>query len=86
MEHFLQKFVIAGSVYFLSYPLVFVITALFVPYMRYKVMMLGSFFMRFGSYLWMARLFMTRGEYYEVSTLKSSFLPGGVIPGLTKEE
>lgn len=86
LVYFLHKFLIAGVIYFLSYPLVFVITGLFPPYMRYKVMMLGSFLMRFGSYLWMTRLFMTKGEYYEVSTLKSSFLPGGVIPGLTKEE
>jgi hypothetical protein len=49
-------------------------------------MHVGSFLMRFGSYIWMARLFLKRSEYYEVSTLKSSFLPGGVIPGLTKEE
>jgi hypothetical protein len=86
MVHFLHTFLIAGIIYFLSYPLVFVITSLFVPYMRYKVMHIGSFLMRFGSYIWMARLFLKKGEYYEVSTLKSSFLPGGVIPGLTKEE
>lgn len=86
MTHFLRKFFIAGTLFFLSYPVVFVITALFPPYMRYKVMYLGSFLLRFGSYLWMARLFLTKGEYYEVSTLKSSFLPGGLIPGLTKEE
>jgi hypothetical protein len=86
MVHFLHTFLVAGVIYFLSYPLVFVITAIFVPYMRYKVMHVGSFFMRFGSYVWMVRLFLKRGEYYEVSTLKSSFLPGGVIPGLTKEE
>jgi hypothetical protein len=86
MVHFLHTFLIAGVIYFLSYPLVFIITSLFVPYMRYKVMHVGSFLMRFGSYIWMARLFLKRGEYYEVSTLKSSFLPGGVIPGITKEE
>jgi hypothetical protein len=86
MVHFLHTFLIAGIIYFLSYPLVFIITSLFVPYMRYKVMHVGSFLMRFGSYIWMARLFLKRGEYYEVSTLKSSFLPGGVIPGITKEE
>ena len=86
MVQFLHTFLIAGIIYFLSYPLVFIVTALFVPYMRYKVMHIGSFLMRFGSYIWMARLFLKRGEYYEVSTLKSSFLPGGVIPGMTKEE
>lgn len=86
MVHFLQTFLVAGVVYFLSYPLVFVVTALFVPYMRYKVMHIGSFLMRFGSYIWMARLFLSRGEYYEVSTLKASFLPGGVVAGFTKEE
>jgi hypothetical protein len=86
MVQFLHSFLIAGIIYFLSYPLVFVITALFVPYMRYKVMHIGSFIMRFGSYIWMARLFLKRGQYYEVSTLKASFLPGGAIPGFTKEE
>ena len=88
MSHFLGKFIVAGVVFFLSYPLIFVITAMFPPYMRYKVMYLGSFCMRFGSYLWMVRLFFSKnGEYYEVSTLKSSFLPGGgTIGGLTKEE
>jgi hypothetical protein len=86
MIDFLQKFLIAGIVYFLSYPLVFVITGLFVPYFRYKVMTIGSFLMRFGSYLWMTKLFLSRGDYFQVSTLKNSFLPGGLIPGITKEE
>lgn len=86
LKHFLQKFLIAGVIYFLSYPLVFIITGLFVPYVRYKIMMAGSFIMRFCSYLWMLKLFLMRGDYFEVSTLKSSFLPGGVVPGMTKEE
>ena len=86
LVNFLQKFLIAGVFYFLSYPLVFIITGLFAPYRRYNVMMIGNFIMKLGSYLWMARLFLTRGEYFEVSTLKSSFLPGGLMTGITKEE
>lgn len=86
MVCFLQKFLIAGVIFFLSYPLVFVVTGLFAPYVRHKVMAIGSFLMRFGSYLWMTNLFLTRGDYFQVSTLKNSFLPGGLIPGVTKEE
>ena len=86
LKNFLRKFMLAGSIYFLSYPLVFLITGLVVPYWRYKIMLAGSFVMRFCSYLWMLKLFLMRGDYFEVSTLKSSFLPGGVVPGMTKEE
>jgi hypothetical protein len=86
LGNFLAKFLAAGVAYFLSYPVTFIITALFPAYMRYKVMMIGNFIMKLGSYMWMARLFLTRGEYFEVSTLKSSFLPGGLMTGVTKEE
>ena len=86
LKNFLQTFLLAGSVYFLSYPLVFLITGLFVPYWRYKIMLGGAFIMRFCSYIWMLRLFLMKGDYFEVSTLKSSFLPGGVVAGMTKEE
>jgi hypothetical protein len=86
LKTFLSQFRLAGTVYFLAYPAIFVMTKLFAPYLQHGVMSVGLMFMQLGSNVWLASLFLTRGEYFKVSTLSSSDLPGGTKVGLIKEE
>merc|ERR1712151_1171516 len=86
LRSFLQQFRLAGTIYFLAYPTIFMITKCFAPYLQHIVMSLGLMVMQLGSNIWLATLFLTRGEYFKVSTLSCSDLPGGTKVGLIKEE
>eukprot|EP00933_Yihiella_yeosuensis_P064501 TRINITY_DN67890_c0_g1_i1.p1 TRINITY_DN67890_c0_g1~~TRINITY_DN67890_c0_g1_i1.p1 ORF type:complete len:218 (-),score=22.74 TRINITY_DN67890_c0_g1_i1:315-968(-) len=86
LRNFLSQYRIAGSVYFLAYPTIFLVTKLFAPYLQHGVMSIGLMVMQGCSNLWLATLFLTRGEYFKVSTLSASDLPGGCKVGLVKEE
>eukprot|EP00392_Amoebophrya_sp_AT5.2_P012004 g12098.t1 len=56
----------------------YVIAGLFAAYLRHKVMVVGGFLTFAVSVRWLENLFLNkRGEFYQVSTLGSSFLPGG---------
>lgn len=76
LQHFLQKFHIAGSMYFLSYPVIFLVTQIFAPYLRHPVMQIGLVVAQTAAAFWLSDLFLSRGAFYEVSTLRSSLLPG----------
>eukprot|EP00429_Kryptoperidinium_foliaceum_P069453 CAMPEP_0176068552 /NCGR_PEP_ID=MMETSP0120_2-20121206/34221_1 /TAXON_ID=160619 /ORGANISM="Kryptoperidinium foliaceum, Strain CCMP 1326" /LENGTH=362 /DNA_ID=CAMNT_0017402175 /DNA_START=255 /DNA_END=1343 /DNA_ORIENTATION=- len=86
LRQFLSQFRVAGSIYFLSYPFIFLATKCFAPYWQHTVMSVGLMVMQTGSNLWLGSLFLTRGEYFRVSTLSSSELPGGTKFGIVKEE
>jgi len=86
LRSFLGHFFAAGSVYFLAYPLIFLLTKMFAPYLQHTVLQIGLMVMQASSNVWLATLFLTRGEYFRVSTLSDSELPGGVKIGMTKEE
>lgn len=86
IRDFYRRFRAAGSIYFLSFPAIFVFTKCFAPYVQHGVMAVGCMTMQMGSNLWLANLFLTRGEYFNVSTLSSSALPGGTKCGIVKEE
>lgn len=86
VRHFLQQFRAAGSIYFLAYPGIFLVTKCFAPYLQHSVMSIGLMIMQAGSNVWLAVLFLTRGEYFKVSTLSASDLPGGIKVGMVKEE
>jgi len=86
LQTFLRQFCIAGSMYFLAYPAVFLITQCFAPYWQHGVMSVGLTAMQAASSFWLSRLFLTRGEYFRVSTLSASELPGGCKIGMVKEE
>eukprot|EP00747_Dinoflagellata_sp_TGD_P090753 gnl/TRDRNA2_/TRDRNA2_164812_c0_seq1.p1 gnl/TRDRNA2_/TRDRNA2_164812_c0~~gnl/TRDRNA2_/TRDRNA2_164812_c0_seq1.p1 ORF type:complete len:425 (-),score=41.49 gnl/TRDRNA2_/TRDRNA2_164812_c0_seq1:30-1304(-) len=86
LRSFLRRFRIAGSAYFLSYPIIFVIAQIFAPYLQHPVMQIGLLAAQMASNVYLYSLFLTRGDYFKVSTLNSSFLPGGVRIGLDKEE
>jgi len=86
LRFFLRKFQLGGSLYLLGYPVVYVITSLFAPYLRHRVLTAGMYATQTATNLWLTRLFLSRGDYFDVSTLKCSFLPGGSRPGLDKAE
>jgi len=86
VRRFLVQFRSAGSIYFLMYPAIFLITKCFAPYLQHGVMTVGMMIMQMGSNVWLASLFLTRGDYYKVSTLSASELPGGCKVGMVKEE
>ncbi|CAD7951464.1 unnamed protein product [Amoebophrya sp. A120] len=75
---FLNKFLVAGSLYFLSYPCIFAVSSLFAAYLRNKVMTTLGFLSFAMSIRWLEYLFLRKSDFYKVSTLGSSFLPGGV--------
>uniref|UniRef100_A0A7S4VID5 GPR180/TMEM145 transmembrane domain-containing protein n=1 Tax=Alexandrium monilatum TaxID=311494 RepID=A0A7S4VID5_9DINO len=86
MRGFLAKFRAMGSLYFLSYPLIFLVTKCFAPYLQNGVMTVGLEAMQAASSVWLSVLFLDRGEYFKVSTLSASELPGGSKFGVVKEE
>lgn len=86
LKLFLGKFRFSGSIYFLSAPAMFLLTQCFPAYWQYSVMALGSMAMQMGSSVWLATTFLTRGEYFKVSTLSASELPGGTKVGVVKAE
>jgi len=86
LKSFMRQFRAAGTIYFLAYPMIFLVTSLFAPYLRHIVISSGLMVMQMGSNVWLASLFLRRGDYFKVSTLNSSSLPGGCRVGLDKEE
>lgn len=76
LEGFLKQFRVAGSVYLLSFPAIYLIGALFAPYLRFPVIHVGQVCFQSASALWLADLFLSRGAYFQVSNLSSSLLPG----------
>lgn len=86
IKQFLRQYRIAGSLYFLAYPIIFFVTKQFAPYHQHFVMSCGLMLMQMGSNFWLTHLFLRKGTYFKVSTLNSSFLPGGARVGMDKEE
>lgn len=86
LQQFCRQFMVAGSLYFLAYPIIFFVTKQFAQYMQHSIMALGLMLMQMGSNIWLASLFLTKSDYFKVSTLNSSFLPGGARCGVDKEE
>mmetsp|Transcript_8964 Transcript_8964/g.16147 ORF Transcript_8964/g.16147 Transcript_8964/m.16147 type:complete len:437 (+) Transcript_8964:48-1358(+) len=83
---FMQKFGAAGTIYFLTYPGIFLIGRQFAPYLQHGIMSISLMLMQMASNIWLSSLFLTRGEYFKVSSLSASDLPGGIKLGLMKEE
>mmetsp|Transcript_102543 Transcript_102543/g.265165 ORF Transcript_102543/g.265165 Transcript_102543/m.265165 type:complete len:433 (-) Transcript_102543:282-1580(-) len=80
LQLFLQRFQTAGSMYFLAYPALFLLTQVFAPYLRHPIMQIGLALMQTASAFWLSDLFLSRSAYFEVSTLSSCLLPGGSSP------
>jgi hypothetical protein len=76
LDDFLHKFRLAGSMYFLAYPVLFVVVQVFAAYLRHPILQIGLIAMQTISNVCLAELFLSRGTYFKVSVLSSSFLPG----------
>lgn len=76
LHSFLHKFKLAGSLYFLAYPVLFVVVQIFAEYLRHPILQVGLIITQSASNVCLAELFLTRGTYFKVSSLSSSFLPG----------
>lgn len=77
LHEFFQHFRLAGSIYFLAYPVLFVVVQAFAPYLQQPIMHIGLLAMQTASNVWLAELFLSRGMYFKVSALNTSLLPGG---------
>lgn len=75
LQLFFRQFQLAGSIYFLAYPLIFSVVQVFAPYLRHPIMQTGLFAMQMTSHIWLASLFLFRGTYFKASMLSSSLLP-----------
>lgn len=78
LEGFLPSFQLAGSMYFLAYPIIYVFAKVFAHYMQHPIMHLGLVAMQAAASLWLACLFLNRGSFFHVSALSCSILPGGM--------
>lgn len=86
LQSFLGSFQKAGSLYFLSFPVVFLIVHGIPPYVQPPLLAFGAQTLQIVSNMWLASLFLLKGEYFKVSTLSESDLPGGCRVGYTKAE
>lgn len=75
LQSFLRGYMLVGSVYFLSYPTIFLVVRLFAPYLQNAVLQAGLALTQVASITWLASLFLSKGSYFEVSSLNSSELP-----------
>jgi hypothetical protein len=82
LHDFLQRFQIAGSIYFLAFPALFLLVQVFAPYLQHPIMQIGLLVMQTTSNAWLAELFLSRGTYFKVSALSSSLLPGSSGTGM----
>lgn len=77
IKSFIIKFGILGSVYFLTFPGLVVITSYFVAaYVKHKVVMLGTLLLESLVLIALTRIFTSKGgDYYDVSFKSKSLLP-----------
>jgi hypothetical protein len=66
---------LALSVHYLAYPMIFIAAHFFAPYLRHKFMLVGLFAMEAWSLVWYARIFLIKGEYFDITTLDRNVLP-----------
>mmetsp|Transcript_68114 Transcript_68114/g.221785 ORF Transcript_68114/g.221785 Transcript_68114/m.221785 type:complete len:442 (-) Transcript_68114:37-1362(-) len=86
LRSFMQQFRVAASLYFLSYPIMFMVVQLVAPYLRKPIMEVGLMGAQVGSNVWLTFLFLSRGAFFEVSSLSASPLPGGSPTRFFKDE
>jgi len=80
IQNFMVRFKLAASLYFLAYPVLFFLVKVCAAYVRRPLMEAGLMGAQIGSNLWLATLFLTKGEYFQASCLSSSPLPGAGSP------
>jgi hypothetical protein len=81
VQELLRRIRCAGSLYFLSYPIVFLAAQIFAAYLRHPIMEVGLFIVQASADVWLAKLFLDRSPYWKASCLGASLLPGGTCFG-----
>ena len=76
LMNFLFKFLIAGSAYFLAMPGVVMLSWVFEPYVRKKVIALLLNLIQVLVFTFVMHLFGGKSDYYKLSTMSESVLPG----------
>jgi hypothetical protein len=76
--NFLFKFQMLASVYFLSLPIVVLVSWIFEPYVRKVVISLLLNLVQVLVFAYASHLFSEKSEFYKLSTLSSSVLPGSL--------
>ncbi|SCN63081.1 integral membrane protein GPR180, putative [Plasmodium chabaudi chabaudi] len=76
ISKFLQKLYICGLFYILSFPIIFMICYIFDTYWRQRFMLFGTAFLQYVSIYFITKMFLTNSEYFKVSDMSASDLPG----------
>merc|ERR1719335_1016659 len=61
LQTFLRKFLVAGSIYFLGFPVLFMLIGVFAPYIQHKIMAAGLLVIQTCTSIWLAQLLLVRG-------------------------
>eukprot|EP00930_Biecheleria_cincta_P072653 TRINITY_DN60008_c0_g1_i1.p1 TRINITY_DN60008_c0_g1~~TRINITY_DN60008_c0_g1_i1.p1 ORF type:complete len:469 (+),score=73.90 TRINITY_DN60008_c0_g1_i1:28-1407(+) len=77
LQNFLARFRICGSLYFVGYPILFLVVQPVAPYWRPPILTACFLLIQIVTNLWLYSLFLSRGEYFKVSELGDTPLPGG---------
>eukprot|EP00916_Digyalum_oweni_P005089 GHVL01009038.1.p1 GENE.GHVL01009038.1~~GHVL01009038.1.p1 ORF type:complete len:391 (+),score=38.45 GHVL01009038.1:42-1214(+) len=76
---FLHRFTIFSTFYFLTYPTVHIIAALVLaPYVRHQVISVVVCVCQMASIAALSTLFLTKSEYFQVSTFSDTMLPSAM--------
>jgi len=78
LQGFLERFQLAGSAYFLAYPVIYTVVQVVAPYLQHPILHIGTAASQTCASIWLSDLFLSKGAYFQVSTLSSPLLPGGV--------
>eukprot|EP01057_Protomagalhaensia_wolfi_P000487 Protomagalhaensia_wolfi_Nauph_80__486@NODE_1274_length_1616_cov_14_228916_g983_i0_p1_GENE_NODE_1274_length_1616_cov_14_228916_g983_i0NODE_1274_length_1616_cov_14_228916_g983_i0_p1_ORF_typecomplete_len470_score77_59GpcrRhopsn4/PF10192_9/9_8e33_NODE_1274_length_1616_cov_14_228916_g983_i01261535 len=77
-ERFLRRMLVPACAYFLTFPMLLLLTHLCKPYWRHAFFFHSSFMLHLVAVVWLSEVFLSKGEYFKVSQMSQSFLPGGV--------
>jgi len=77
IRNLLAKFGFIGTLYFVGPPLLVLLVLVFAQYWRPPVLNTSLMLLQIGTTWWLHNLFLSRGEYFKVSELNASSLPGG---------
>ncbi|CAG9314587.1 unnamed protein product [Blepharisma stoltei] len=79
MIAFVLNFSIIVSAYFLSLPILVVISWIFKTYLRNKIVTIGGCVIQIAVSSFLTHLFSKKSHYYKISTLSDSVLPGKIL-------
>jgi hypothetical protein len=75
VKRFLKRFWFFGSVYFLAFPVLLIINTFVAPYLQHKFITFGNLALQILSVSLLSFLFVSKGEYYEISLKSKTILP-----------